>query len=141
MSGSSLRNHLDATHVYFASMSIIFLIAMQIFDLIFHREIHSADPSHHVTDFSSTTSTSNLRKHLFTDHIEKWIASCEKLNISVTAAAALEAIRQFRKEPATTSLESERPKYSKEAFTDALVDFIVGDDQVCFLFIFIYNCK
>ena len=94
------------------------------------RETHSTDPSHHVTDFSSTTSTSNLRKHLFTDHIEKWIASCEKLNIHITATAAAEAICQFRGEPATTQLESERLRYSKETFRDALLDFIVGDDQV-----------
>jgi hypothetical protein len=100
--------------------------------------MHSTDPSHYVTDFSSTTSTSNLRKHLFTDHIEKWITSCEKLNIVITATAAVEAIRQFRKEPATTSLESERLQYSKEAFNDAVVDFIVGDDQVHFIYLF-YN--
>ena len=104
-----------------------------------YREIHNTDPSHHVTNFSSTTSTSNLWKHLFTDHIEKWITSCEKLHISITAAAAVEAIRLFRKEPATTSLESERPKYSKEAFIDAVVDFIVGDDQVCFYLFVFYN--
>lgn len=79
-----------------------------------------------------------MRKHLFSDHIEKWITSCEKLNISITAAAAVEAIRQFRNEPATTSLESERPQYSKEAFKDAVVDFIVGDDQA-FYFILFYN--
>lgn len=69
--------------------------------------------------------------------MEKWITSCEKLNIPITAAAAVEAIRQFCNEPATTSLESECPQYSKEAFKDALVDFIVGDDQACFLFYFI----
>lgn len=81
-----------------------------------------------------------MRKHLFADHIEKWITSCEKLNISITATAAVEAIRRFRKEPATTSLESERVQYSKEAFKDALVDFIVGDDQVRFIYLF-YNLK
>jgi hypothetical protein len=79
-----------------------------------------------------------LRKHLFNDHIENWITSCDKLHISITATAAVEAIRKFRKEPATTSLESERPQYSKEAFRDALVDFIVGDDQVRFIYLF-YN--
>ena len=60
-------------------------------------------------------------------------------SLDIVAAAAVEAICKFCKEPATTPLESEHPQYSKEAFTDALVDFIVGDDQVCyFLFIF-YN--
>jgi hypothetical protein len=133
MSGISLRNYLDAKYVYFASASIIFFVSMQIFDLN-NREIRSTDPSHHVTDFGVTTSTSNLRKHLFTDHIGKWTASCENLNIPITTPAAIEAIRKFRKEPATTSLESERPQYSKEAFIEALVDFVVGDDQVHFLF-------
>lgn len=103
--------------------------------IYYDREIHITDPSHHVTDFGTTTSTSNLRKHLFTDHIAKWTTACENLNIPITAAAAKEAIRKFRKEPATTSLESERPQYSKEAFNDALVDFVVGDDQVHFYLI------
>lgn len=138
MSGNVLRNYLavNATNVYFASEPIIFLEATQIFDLNY-REIKSTDPSHYVTEFGATTSTSNLRKHLFTDHIEKWITLCESLNIFITASAALEAIRKFRKEPATTSLESERAQYSKEAFIKALVDFVAGDDQVCFLSYFI----
>jgi hypothetical protein len=41
-------------------------------------------------------------------------------------------VQKFRKEPAATPLESERPQYSKEAFIDAIVDFVVGDDQVCY---------
>jgi hypothetical protein len=135
MSGGSLRIHLDVRYVYFASASIIFLIAMRIFDLNY-RQIHSTDPSHHVSDFAIKTSTSNLRKHLFTSHIGEWITACENLNLSITAAAAIEAIRKFRKEPATTPLESERPQYSKEAFIDAIVEFVVGDDLVCFYFIY-----
>ncbi|KAF8815028.1 hypothetical protein BYT27DRAFT_7080879, partial [Phlegmacium glaucopus] len=100
---------------------------MYIFDLVC-RQAHATDPSHHVSDFSVTTSTSGLRKHLFTDHIAEWITSCDDLNIPITAAAAVEAIRKFRKEPETTPLESERPQYSKEAFIDVIVDFVVGDD-------------
>lgn len=42
----------------------------------------------------------------------------------------MKAIREFRNQPAATPLESERPEYSKEAFIDAIVDFVVGDDQV-----------
>jgi len=73
-----------------------------------------------------------LWKHLFTDHISEWVTSCDDLNIPITAAAAVEAICKFQKEPATTSLESEHPQFLKEAFTDAIVGFVVGDDQVCF---------
>jgi hypothetical protein len=75
-----------------------------------------------------------LRKHLYTEHIGEWIDSCQKLNVPITAAAALDAIREYRKEPAATPLESERPQYSKEAFIDAIVDFVVGDDLVQFFF-------
>jgi hypothetical protein len=135
MSGSFLRNILIATPVCYASTSNIFLIAMYIFDLVC-RQAHATDPSHHVSDFSVTTSTSGLRKHLFTDYIAEWITSCDDLNIPITAAAAVEAIRKFRKEPETTPLESEHPQYSKEAFIDAIVDFVVGDDLVCCKFYF-----
>ena len=63
-----------------------------------------------------------------------------ELQIPITATAAVEAIHQFHKEPATTLLESEHVQYSKEASKDALVDFIVGDDQVHFIYLF-YNLK
>lgn len=33
--------------------------------------------------------------------------------------------------PEATPLESERPEYSKTGFVDALVEFVVADDQVC----------
>ena len=46
------------------------------------------------------------------------------------STAALEAISKFREEPFAIPLESELPKYSREAFIDAIVDFVIGDDQV-----------
>lgn len=98
----------------------------------FYRQTHAADPSHHISTFKDTTSTSTMRKHLFTDHVAEWVKSCEDLSIPITAPPALKAIQKFRKEPAATPLESERPQYSKEAFIDAIVDFVVGDDQVCY---------
>ena len=77
-----------------------------------------------------------MRKHLFTDHIEQWVSICDDLKIPITAAGALPSVRKFRNEPAdaSTPLESECPEYSKAAFVDALVEFIVGDDQVCVYF-------
>jgi hypothetical protein len=82
-----------------------------------------------------------LRKHLVNDHIEQWVSACDDLKIPITAKAALPAVRKFRNEPADepTSLESERPEYSKTAFVDALVEFVVGNDQVCVYFIGIFT--
>lgn len=76
-----------------------------------------------------------MRKHLnsvYTDHIKEWIATCERDHISITASAAIEAISKFRNEPPPTALDSERQPYSKEAFIRTLLDFVVGDDQVCY---------
>jgi hypothetical protein len=99
-----------------------------------HRHAHSIDPAYQVSSFATSTGTSNLRKHLFTDHLEQWVSSCDQLNIPITAKAALPQVHKFRNEPADTPLESERPEYSKNAFVDALIEFIVGDDQVSVYF-------
>ena len=79
--------------------------------------------------FESATGTSNLRKHLYTSHLEQWVSSCQQLNLKITAKAALPVVQEFLKMPATPSLEPQQ-EYSKEAFINALVEFIVGDDQV-----------
>jgi hypothetical protein len=79
------------------------------------------------------TSTSNLRKHLYSEHIEEWVTGCDDLKIKITAEAALPAVRKFRAEPEPTSLEAEHQEYTKEAFVEAILEFIVGDDQVCFV--------
>ena len=77
------------------------------------------------------TSTSNLRKHLYSDHIEEWVTACDDLKIKIIAKAALPAVHKFHDEPGVTPLESERQEYTKEAFVEAILEFIVGDDQVC----------
>ena len=79
-----------------------------------------------------------MRKHLFTEHIDEWVPACQDLNIWISAAAAMPSVRKFLNEPEDTPLESEHPKYSKEAFVDALVEFIVGDDQVCANILILY---
>lgn len=52
------------------------------------------------------------------------------MKIPITSKDALEAIRRFNNEPPPSPSDSnERPTYSKEAFVDAITEFIVGDDQ------------
>jgi hypothetical protein len=95
------------------------------------RQVHESNSSHVVASFSSTTSTSNLRKHLYTEHLEQLVTSCDELSIKITAQAAIPAVKAFRQEPVDTPLESKRPKYSKDTFVEAILEFIIGDDQVC----------
>lgn len=57
--------------------------------------------------------------------MEEWTKACADKGIPITAALAVQAISTHEgKDPI------EQQNYSKEAFTDALVEFIVGDDIV-----------
>jgi hypothetical protein len=60
------------------------------------------------------------------------------LKIPITAAAAKAAVQKYRNLPEENTLEKERPQYSKAAFMDALVEFVIGNDQVCICLIEYY---
>ena len=85
------------------------------------------EPNHEVAQFGSGTGVSNLRKHLMKEHLEDWVKACSEKKIDITAAAALKHINEFQ---GKESEERDRPVYSKEAFADALVEFVVGNDIV-----------
>ncbi|KAJ7155918.1 hypothetical protein C8R43DRAFT_884280, partial [Mycena crocata] len=65
-----------------------------------------------------------------------WIAACDQLKIPITAKEALPTVEDYRRRqsqqsPGSSSSgnrKAQRP-FSHEAFVDALVEFIVGDDQ------------
>jgi hypothetical protein len=82
------------------------------------------DPNHQVATFGSSTGISNLRLHLVNIHLEEWTKSCADMGIPITAAIALNKLQGNETEI------TEHPMYSKEAFVDALVDFVVGNDLV-----------
>jgi hypothetical protein len=108
---------------------------------------------HVVKVYSSTTSTTVLRKHLYKDHLVEWVNSCDKLQITINGKEAIKCAMEYRLKrdgPAASiptddqSPKGERVPFSKEAFLDALTDFIVADDMVsaqCYLPItlFIHN--
>ena len=68
-------------------------------------------------------------------YIADWVKACEDLKIPICGVDAKLAVCKFQNFPASTELENECPEYTKEAFTDAIAEFVVGDDQVCNQFI------
>jgi hypothetical protein len=94
------------------------------------RKEHRANEKHHVTSFGSGTGGTNIKKHFYTEHIADWVQGCEDKGCKITGAPAQHAVRRFKKLPEPTDLEAERTQFSKEAFVDALAEFVVGDDQV-----------
>jgi hypothetical protein len=113
-------------HVSFACEFINLIQGTSTF-IHFYRKAQETNPGHLLTQFKNNTGVSNLRKHLYMQHLEEWVGLCRDLGIPITAKAALEAIEDAH------GVEREEPehlKYSGEAFLDSLAELIVGDDLV-----------
>lgn len=82
--------------------------------------------------YSVTTSTSILCTHLLNNHSDAWFQACDKLGISITAKCAQRKLTEFqgRSEEPMDTPQASRKGFSNSAFLDALVKFIVADDQV-----------
>jgi hypothetical protein len=89
-----------------------------------------ANPKHVVTKFRSTTGLTNIRNHFVNHHIADWVAACEKFGATIHGVKAQREVRKYKDLPEPTDLESNRPEFSREAFVNALAEFVVGDDQV-----------
>jgi hypothetical protein len=79
------------------------------------------------------------------NHIELWVDRCNKFKIPITAEKAKGPVAHYcaSKGKASSKPRSsgERPadicEYSYEAFVDAIMQFIIADDQV-FIFVIFY---
>jgi hypothetical protein len=102
------------------------------FHFVFHLNIvdrtqNESDSKHTITTFSANTTTGTLCRHLTDLHLQLWVQGCEKLGIEIKAKSARQVIDQnYKADPSSNN----RIPYTNEAFVDALVAFIVGDDQV-----------
>jgi len=70
------------------------------------------------------------------------VDACARLDISITSQEAKPHVEAYRRQSAGRTADQKgsiptepRIPFSKEAFTDKLVDFIVSDDQVCVYFV------
>jgi hypothetical protein len=70
--------------------------------ILFDRQLKESTPDHEISTFSHSTSVTILRKHLYKNHIEQWVTTCDSLKIPITAKSAEEPVRIFRKVPAPT---------------------------------------
>ena len=89
-----------------------------------------------VSTFSLKTATGVLRRHLYEHHTDSWIEGCDKLRIPITAKDAQRVVSEYRHrngQAGANNAENSRTRrpFSNEAFIDAIIEFIVADDQVC----------
>lgn len=105
------------------------------------RQKNAADPRSKPTTFSKSTSSGILRKHLYEHHLDVWVAGCDHLKISIKAKEAKPYVEDYRARTECRTAGShpeppeKRTQFSQEAFVDAIVEFIVGDDQVSCYFV------
>ena len=99
------------------------------------------NPMIDVASYSDTTSTTVMRKHLADNHLATWVQGCDQLNISISSSGKMkkhiedyrqQAKSQHSPESANGKPNQPQTEFSPEAFIDAIMEFIVGTDQVCF---------
>jgi len=88
--------------------------------------VQAHDKEHTIATFQTGTGISNLRKHLVKNHLQAWIKACSDNGITMSDAS-LEGIKGLHGD----EIEGEEhPLFTKEAFSEALIEFVVGDDVV-----------
>ncbi|KAJ7836917.1 hypothetical protein B0H14DRAFT_3141636 [Mycena olivaceomarginata] len=97
---------------------------------------HATDAHIGMTKFAKLTSTGVLRKHLYEHHIDVWVEGCDQLKIPIKAKEAARfvdayRVRKHQKTGNTSNSEPGRREdlFRRRRFVDAIVEFIVGDDQ------------
>lgn len=90
-----------------------------------------------IASYSKTSSTSSYRTHLSKIHIARWVDSCDQLKIPISGDDFQPLVEEYRSQRdnrskicTENSNIEERLAFSAEAFLDAIMDFVVGDDQV-----------
>ena len=114
-----------------ASMWLFIIVVVQLLTLS-HRELR-----HKFKIYKETTGSGNLRKHLYLKHSEDWFSHCDELGIEITSTnkelqSRLANYRQQHVQALKPAFDKSisRQKYTPKAFVDAIVEFIVADNQV-----------
>jgi hypothetical protein len=97
--------------------------------------LHEENPASKVHQYSKTTASGTLRTHLFKSHQDEWVSECQRLNIEPRGKEGEEALANFMGLPVQRQAEARTP-FSQVAFLDALVQLIVGTNQVFFISLF-----
>ncbi len=87
--------------------------------------------------YQMSTGTTPLHHHLLREYLKLWVIACNRLNMLIKGNGTKPA-KQFRQAnsmvTAATSPETSAstfvPQFSQEAFIDAIIEWIIADDQV-----------
>ncbi|KAF9543547.1 hypothetical protein CPC08DRAFT_770216 [Agrocybe pediades] len=91
--------------------------------------------------YKTSSATSTLQRHLYNKHLVEWVEGCKQAGIKITASepGVQDALDEYHRHHSTDSHNAASDRdtpsllyqdYSPEAFVDAIVDWIVADDQI-----------
>ncbi|KAJ8457523.1 hypothetical protein ONZ45_g18279 [Pleurotus djamor] len=82
-----------------------------------------------VHEFSLSTASGGLRRHLYTIHLDEWVKSCDAAGIKIANVEALSHITELRyRENAATNGPRPREKYTPLGFLDVLAKCFATND-------------
>ncbi|KAK6981437.1 hypothetical protein R3P38DRAFT_3463793 [Favolaschia claudopus] len=91
---------------------------------------HSANPrDKEPKPFAPSTSTGILRRHLYERHLEAWVQGCDHAREALPHVEAYRGKQNGSNSSSTADSAKKQPPFSNEAFVDAIVEWIVSDDQ------------
>jgi hypothetical protein len=102
------------------------------FSYFMARTLATKQPRHVVAMFAPKSSTSTLRNHFILKHDVVWVQACDRLKIPIKTEAGLTCAARVR----GTIPGEHRSKdvaarpFTKAAFSEAIIEWIVGDDLV-----------
>ena len=100
----------------------------------FGRTDKATNPQCKVACFAKSTSMGTLQTHLAAVHLHEWVAACNKEKIKISAKSVQEFVMEYQnnngEEGPSKMGERKRKPYSRKGFVNAIVEFIVTDDQV-----------
>jgi hypothetical protein len=116
-----------------------YVLSSLVFGTVAHnlpRQKQAIDPTFVVQTYGPKTGTTVLRAHLCNEHMGHWVEGCDKFKIPINAKLFQGRVDEYRKQNGGSQARQEDPTlptraYSREAFIDAIVEWIIADDQVC----------
>ena len=87
--------------------------------------------------YAESTASGPLHAHLLNRHAQEWVEACQEHNIALRGKEGEEALAKVSGVPVNHQAEAWAP-FTQDNFLDALVQFIVGTDQVFLLFLYFF---
>ena len=66
------------------------------------------------------------------EHLAKWVSTCDQNKIKINAQTVVKEVNAYCSEESTEpGALPAQVNYSREAFVDAILEWIIAEDQVC----------